>query len=85
MQCSLPWCCENNLLINCDKTKFVMIGTRQMMSKHSVNFSVLFMGRSYSAVESVKGLGVYICRLSHDLRQLLFLSGFFVLIKACSD
>ena len=37
-----------------------MIGTRQMMSKHSVNFSVSFMGKSLTAVESVKDLGVFI-------------------------
>ena len=30
------------------------------MSKHSVNFSVSFMGRSLTAVESAKDLGVFI-------------------------
>ena len=39
------WCCTNDLLINPEKTKFMFIGTKQVISKHSVNFTVSFIGR----------------------------------------
>ena len=35
------WGCKNQLLINPDKTKFMLIGTRQLMSSHSVDLSYL--------------------------------------------
>ena len=61
------WCCKNDLLINPDKTKFMLIGTRQMMSKHSVDFTVSFMGKSLTTVESAKDPGVYIdAHLTYD-------------------
>ena len=54
------WCCENQLLINPDKTRFMLIGTRQLMSSHSVDFSISFMGRTLTPVDSARDLGVII-------------------------
>ena len=51
------WCCENQLLINPDKTKFMLNGTRQLMSSHSVDFSVSFMGKTLTPVNSARDLG----------------------------
>ena len=52
------WCCEHKLLINPDKTKFMLIGTRQLMYSHSVDFSIFFMGRTLIPVNSARDLGV---------------------------
>ena len=52
------WCCENQLLINPDKTKFMFIGTRQLMSSYSVDFSISFTGRTHTPVDSARDLGV---------------------------
>ena len=61
------WCCTNDLLINPEKTKFMLIGTKQMISKHSVNFTVSFIGKTLMAVESARDLGVYIdLHLTYD-------------------
>lgn len=61
------WCFENQLLINPDKTKFMLIGTRQLMSCHSVDFSVSFMGKTLTPVDSARDLGVIIdSHLTYD-------------------
>ena len=61
------WCSTNDLLINPEKTKFMLIGTKQMISKHSVNITVSFIGKTLMAVESARGLGVYIdSHLTYD-------------------
>ena len=61
------WCSTNDLLINPEKTKFMLIGTKQMISKHSVNITVSFIGKTLMAVESARGLGVYIdLHLTYD-------------------
>ena len=38
----------------------MLIGTEQMISKHSVNFTVSFIGKTLMAVESARDLGVYL-------------------------
>jgi len=53
------WCCENQLLINLDKKKFTLIGTRQLMSSHLVDFSISFMGRTLTPVDSAGDLGIF--------------------------
>ena len=61
------WCCENQLLINPDKTKFMLIGTRQLMSSHSVDLSVSFMGRTLTPVDLARDLGVILdTHLTYD-------------------
>ena len=53
------WCYENQLLINPDKTRFMLSGTRQPMSSHSIDLSVSFMaGRTLTPVDSARDLGV---------------------------
>ena len=51
------WCCANNLLINPDKTKLVLFGTRQLVSKLP-DVTVSFLGKQLCPVSSAKDLGV---------------------------
>jgi len=51
------WCCTNKLLINPDKTKLVLFGTKQLLSKVP-DFRVPFLGQQLISVCSVKDLGV---------------------------
>ena len=44
------WCCTNNLLINADKTKFPLIGTRQMLQKLPKDISLFFRGKLITPV-----------------------------------
>ena len=37
------WCCENQLLINPDKTKLLFLGTRQLLNKLPQNLSMSFL------------------------------------------
>ena len=60
-------CCENRLLINPDKTKFMLIDTRQLVNRHSSDFSVSFLGKSLTPVDSARDLGVIIdSHLTYD-------------------
>ena len=61
------WCCENQLLINPDKTKFMLIGTRQLINRHSSNFSVSSLGKSLTPVDSERDFCVIIdSHLTYD-------------------
>ena len=51
------WCCANDLLINPDKTKLMLFGTRQLVSKLP-DFTVPFLGQQLCPVSSAKDLGV---------------------------
>ena len=45
----------------------MLIGTKQMISKHSVNITFSFIGKTLMAVESARNLGVYIdLHLTYD-------------------
>ena len=66
------WCCENQLLINPDKTKFMLIATRQLRKRFSSSPVVSFLGKSLEPVASAKDLGVtldshltYDCHISN--------------------
>ena len=51
------WCFRNRLLLNPDKTKLIVFGSRQMTSKlHEFRFSLL--GKDLFPVQSAKDLGV---------------------------
>ena len=51
------WCFGNRLLLNPDKTKLIVFGSRQMTSKlHEFHLSLL--GKDISPVQSAKDLGV---------------------------
>ena len=57
----LQWCCANHLLINHDKTRFVLFGVRQLIYKLSSNITVPFLGQDLVPVTSAKDLSVTIC------------------------
>ena len=66
------WCCENQLLINPDKTKFMLIATRQLRKRFSSSPVVSFLDKSLEPVASAKDLGVtldshltYDCHISN--------------------
>ena len=51
------WCFGNRLLLNPDKTKLIVLGSRQMISKlHEFHLSLL--GKNISPVQSARDLGV---------------------------
>ena len=52
------WCCENDLLINPDKTKFLLIGTRQLMDRLEPTPSVSFLDKRLYPAASAMDLGV---------------------------
>ena len=61
------WCCTNNLLINADKTKFLLIGTRQMLQKLPEDMSLFFLGKLITPVTTAKDLGETLdCNLTYD-------------------
>ena len=51
------WCCQNQLLINPEKTKLVLFGTRQLVSKLP-HVTVLFLGQELTPTLSAKDLGI---------------------------
>ena len=51
------WFCPNHLLINLDKTKLVMLGVMQLLSKVPL-VRVPFLGQDLDPVSSVKYLGI---------------------------
>ena len=52
------WCFTNQLLINPEKTKFLLIGTPQLLKKISSPMSLSFLGKDIIPVFSAKDLGV---------------------------
>ena len=53
------WCCQNPLLINPDKTKVLMIGVSQLLSKLPT-VSVWMLGKEITPSTVAKDLGIYI-------------------------
>ena len=51
------WCFGNRLLLNPDKTKFIVFGSRQMTSKHH-ELHLSLLGNEISPVQSARVLGV---------------------------
>ena len=51
------WCFDNRLLLNLDKTKLIVYGSRQMISKIK-DFRLTLMGKELLPIDSVKDLGV---------------------------
>ena len=63
------WCCQNSLLINPDKTKLLLIGTRQMLQNMptDLDLHVTLLGKELRPVVSARDLGVYMdATLSFD-------------------
>ena len=61
------WCCRNQLLINPKKTKFLVVGTRQLLRRIPDDFTLLFLGKEIVPVSSAKDLGVILdSNLTYD-------------------
>ncbi|CAB3981754.1 Hypothetical predicted protein [Paramuricea clavata] len=52
------WCSTNHLLINPEKTKFLLIGTPQLLKKLPSSMTLSFLGKDIIPVFSAKDLGV---------------------------
>ena len=59
------WCSENQLRINPDKTKFLLVGTQQLLRRLSTDMTLNFLGKTIKPVPT-KDLGVLVDLL--DLR-----------------
>ena len=64
--CIAAWCCENQLLMNPDKTKFMLIATRQLRKRFSSSPVVSFLDKSLEPVASAKDLGVTLDSHTYD-------------------
>ena len=51
------WCCANYLLINPDKTKFIIFGTRQLLARLG-DVTISFLGKELSPLPSCMDLGI---------------------------
>ena len=54
------WCCHNSLLINPERTKALLLGTRQMRKKVPDGFCVTLLEKELSPVPSANDLGVQV-------------------------
>lgn len=55
----VEWFCQNQLLINSDKTKFVLFGTKQQLGKLN-NPVVSILGKTLTPEKICKDLGIYL-------------------------
>ena len=53
------WCCHNHLLINPDKTKLLVMGTRQMLQTLP-DFHITLLGKEIAPTASARDLGVQV-------------------------
>ena len=53
------WCFNNSLLINPDKTKPIVFGTKQMLSRLD-DFKLSLLGKDLTPCDSVHDLGIYV-------------------------
>ena len=51
------WCCYNSLLINPEKTKLLVLSTRQMLQKLPADFHVTLLGKKITPSPSARDLG----------------------------
>ena len=61
------WCCRNSLLVNPEKTKMLLVGTRQLMNQLETPIHINFMGETLTPVTEVKDLGMFLdSHLTYD-------------------
>ena len=61
------WCCYNSLLINPEKTKLLVLGTRQMLQTLPADFHVTLLGKKITPSPSARDLGLQVDSiLSYD-------------------
>ena len=56
------WCCKNSLLINPEKTKFLLVGTRKLLNSLSDDMSLNFLNKTIVPVTSISDLGIILDR-----------------------
>ena len=54
------WCCRNSLLINPEKTKFMLVGSRQLLKSIPENMSLKFLNKTIVPTTFIKDLGITI-------------------------
>ena len=54
------WCCYNSLLINPEKTKLLVLGTRQMLQRLPADFHVTLLGKKVTPSPSARDLGLQV-------------------------
>ena len=54
------WCCYNSLLINPDKTKLMVLGTRQMLQRLPADFHVTLLGKEVTIASSARDQGLQV-------------------------
>ena len=61
------WCCHNSLLINPEKTKLLVLGTRQMLQRLPDDFHVTLLEKKVTPSPSARDLGLQVDNiLSYD-------------------
>ena len=61
------WCCNHSLLINPEKTKLLIMGTRQLLSTLPEGFHITLLGKEIYPVSSAKDLGIILDKsLTYD-------------------
>jgi hypothetical protein len=61
------WCLEHQLLINPDKTKFLLVGTRSMLQNLPTQINLNFLGKTVKTVSVARDLGMHLdLHLSYD-------------------
>lgn len=67
LQRAAKWCLEHQLLINPDKTKFLVVGSRPMLQNLPTGMSLTFLGKTIRPVLFAKDLGINLdSYLSYD-------------------
>ena len=67
LQRIFQWCCNHSLLINPEKTKMLIVGSRQMMKQIQTPPNINFISKNLIPITEVKDLGVFLDSfLSYD-------------------
>ena len=71
------WCSENQLLINPDKTKLLLIDNRQLMRNLSIDMTLNFLGKTIKPISSAEDLGViFDAHLTYDFHITKLMSSY---------
>jgi len=61
------WCCNNQLLINPDKTKLLLVATRQTLQRLPKNLNLTLLAKTIMTVTSAKDPGIIVdSHLTYD-------------------
>ena len=61
------WCCNHSLLINPERTKLLVMGTRQLLSTLPKDFHVTLLAKEIYPISSAKDLGIMLDKsLTYD-------------------